>query len=67
MPANHEVSVAWQIVFTFLPIVNYWAFYRVRKLRKYVLYVVVPAMLLNIAVSAYLYDVSVRGLWTSET
>jgi hypothetical protein len=42
LPANHKVTVAWQIVFTFLPVVNFWAFYRIRKLRKYVLYVVLP-------------------------
>jgi len=35
-------------VFTFLPIVNFWAFYRIRKLRRYVLYVVVPSIVLGI-------------------
>lgn len=53
MPANHKVSVAWQIVFTFLPIVNLWAFYRIRKLRKYVLYVIVPSIMLSIANGVY--------------
>jgi hypothetical protein len=48
MPADHKVSVAWQIVFTFIPIVNLWAFYRIRKLRKYLLYVVVPAIVLSV-------------------
>jgi hypothetical protein len=67
MPANHKVSVAWQIVFTFLPIINYWAFYRIRKLQRYLLYIFVPAMTLNIIVVAYLYDVSVRGVWSSES
>jgi hypothetical protein len=39
MPANHRVSVVWQIVFAFIPIVDLWAFYRIRKLRKYLLFV----------------------------
>lgn len=46
MPADHKVRVAWQIVFTFLPIVNLWAFYRIRKLRKYLLFVFVPSIVL---------------------
>jgi hypothetical protein len=44
---NHKVSVAWQIVFTFIPIANFWAFYRIRKLRKYALYVIVPEIILT--------------------
>ena len=31
-----------------MPIVNFWAFYRIRKLRKHVLYVIVPVIILNI-------------------
>lgn len=53
MPANKKVSVGWQIVFTFLPVVNFWAFYRIRKLRKYVLYVIVPQIIVSIAIGAY--------------
>ena len=56
MPANHKVSVAWQIVFTFLPILNLWAFYRIRKLRKYGLYVVVPSLILSIALISYYFN-----------
>lgn len=52
MPASSKVSVAWQIVFTFLPIVNFWAFYRIRKLRKYVLYVIVPEIVVSIVILA---------------
>jgi hypothetical protein len=47
VPANHKVSVAWQIVFTFISIVNLWAFYRIRKLRKYLLYVFVPSLVIS--------------------
>jgi hypothetical protein len=57
MPANHKVSVGWQIVFTFIPIVNFWAFYRIRKLRKYVLYVVAPSIIVSLAYISYI------GLW----
>jgi len=49
---NQKVSVAWQIVFTFIPVVNFWAFYRIRKLRKYVLYILVPSLIVGIAYAA---------------
>src|SRR5687768_11519840 len=51
MPADDKVSVAWQIVFTFIPIVNLWAFYRIRRLRKYLLYVVVPVIVLSVLIT----------------
>ena len=53
MPANHKVSVGWQIVFTFLPIVNFWAFYRIRKLQKYFLYIIVPEIIVSAAYGWY--------------
>lgn len=55
MPATHKVSVTWQIVATFVPIANLWAFYRIRKLRRYVLYVVVPSIILSASLVAYYY------------
>jgi hypothetical protein len=58
MPANQRVSVAWQIVFTFIPILNIWAFYRVRKLRKYLLYVIVPEIAISAALGGYLFSIS---------
>jgi hypothetical protein len=54
LPANHKVSVAWQIVFTFIPILNLWAFYRIRKLRKYLLFVVVPSIIVSVLLLAYI-------------
>ena len=51
MPANQKVSVGWQIVASFIPIVNLWAFYRIRKLRKYLLYVIVPVITLSVLFS----------------
>jgi hypothetical protein len=53
MPADHRVSVAWQIVFTFIAILNLWAFYRIRKLRKYLLYVIAPALVFSAIQLAY--------------
>ena len=55
MPADHKDSVAWQIVFTFIPIVNLWAFYRIRKLRKYLLYVVMPAIVLSLLITEAIF------------
>ncbi|HEX7033592.1 MAG TPA: hypothetical protein VF172_11390 [Nitrososphaera sp.] len=54
MPANHKVSVGWQIVFTFIGILNLWAFYRIRKLRKYLLYVVAPSVVVSVVLVLYL-------------
>jgi len=51
MPADRRVSVAWQIVASFIPIVNLWAFYRIRKLQKYLLYVIVPVITLSVLFS----------------
>jgi hypothetical protein len=61
LPANHKVSVAWQIVFTFLPIVNLWAFYRIRRLTKYFLYVILPSIVFTIAISVGLFSWTLGG------
>lgn len=54
MPADHKVSVAWQIVFTFISILNLWAFYRIRKLQKYLLYIIVPQIVITIILTLLL-------------
>jgi len=41
-----------QIVFLFIPIVNLWAFYRIQKLTKFALYVLVPNIVVNIPLNA---------------
>jgi hypothetical protein len=56
MPADHKVSVAWQIVALFVPIANFWAFYRIRKLRKYLVYVYLPSIVISVALAAYYYS-----------
>jgi hypothetical protein len=42
-------------VFAFLPIIDLWAFYRIRKLRKYVLYVIVPQIAITTVYFWYIY------------
>lgn len=45
MPAKGPVSILWQIVFAlFIPIADIWAFYRIKKLRKAILYITFPSM-----------------------
>ena len=44
MPAKGPVSIIWQIIFTFIPILDLWAFYRIKKLRRFFLYVIVPGI-----------------------
>jgi hypothetical protein len=56
VPADHKVSVAWQIVATFIPIANFWAFYRIRKLRKYLAYVFVPSLVFSVATTVYYFS-----------
>ena len=45
MPANHKVNVAWQIFFIFIPVINFWAFYRIRRLDEYTFYIILPAVI----------------------
>ncbi len=48
MPAKGPVSVLWQIIFVvFIPILDLWAFYRIKKLKKYLLYVYVPQIVIG--------------------
>ncbi len=48
MVANKPVSIRWQIVFAFISILNFWAFYRIKKLRKAALYVFIPSSILQL-------------------
>jgi hypothetical protein len=52
------VSIGWQIVFTFITGLNFWAFYRIRKLRKYLLYIIVPEIVMTVVFMAYLSAIS---------
>ena len=54
MPARGKVSILWQIVFVvFIPILDLWAFYRIQKLRKYLLYVYVPQIAVGLIVVVF--------------
>ena len=47
MPAENKVSILWQIIFVlFVPVVGIWAFYRIKKLQKFILFVVLPSITL---------------------
>jgi len=47
--AKKRVSVAWQIVFSLISPLNIWAFYRIMKLRKFTLYVLVPSTIIIVS------------------
>jgi hypothetical protein len=66
LPADHKVSVAWQIVALFIPIANFWAFYRIRKLRKYVLYVILPSIVLSIVATYRVFSYLPRRFLPSD-
>jgi hypothetical protein len=50
MPAKGPVRIVWQIVFIFIPFVNLWAFYRIKKLRKFLLMVFIPEGVISLAI-----------------
>ncbi len=45
-PAKGEVDVRWQIVFSFIPGILIWSFYRVKKLRLFLATMVIPILAL---------------------
>jgi len=52
MLAKGPVSILWQIIFVvFVPFLDLWAFYRIKKLKKYLLYVFVPQLVIGIIVT----------------
>ena len=51
MPAKGPVKIIWQIIFTFIPILDLWAFYRIKKLRRYFLFVVIPILAIMIVMT----------------
>jgi len=56
VPAQKKVSVLWQIIFTYVPILDLWAFYRIKKLRKLVLYVMLPSVIFGFVIGVSLGD-----------
>jgi formate hydrogenlyase subunit 3/multisubunit Na+/H+ antiporter MnhD subunit len=65
MPAKGPVSLTWQTIFCFIPIMDIVAAYRIRKLRKYLLImIVVIAIPVSIVSSIFLptEDEGIEGL-----
>ena len=59
MPANGKVNIGWQIVFAIISPVNLWAFYRIKKLRLFMLYVIVPSIIISsIVVAGVFYEMN---------
>lgn len=57
MPAKGKVSILWQILFVvFVPILDLWAFYRIQKLRRYLLYVYVPQIAVAIVIVVFVVN-----------
>lgn len=54
MPADHKVDLIRQVFATLVPIINLWAFYQIRKLRKYLLYVFIPSIILATVFIGYI-------------
>ena len=51
MPAEGKVSLAWQIIMVLLiPIAGIWAFYRIKRLQKAFLYIMLPQIIMVVVV-----------------
>ncbi len=50
MVKQKSVSVAWQVVFMFIPFVSLWAFYRIQKLRLYLLLIIGSSIIAGIII-----------------
>ena len=55
-PAKGKVNVKWQIVFAYIPGVLIWSFYRIKKLRLFLIMMVVPLL-----VSIYIIPLTIVG------
>ena len=47
MIAKGRVSIGWQIVFAIISPINLWAFYRIKKLQLFALYVIAPSIVIS--------------------
>ena len=55
MPAKGPVSILWQILFVvFVPLLDLWAFYRIKKLQRYLLYVYPPQLIIGAIIVGYI-------------
>ena len=63
MPAEGRVSIIWQIIFVlFIPIADIWAFYRIKKLQKAILYLFIPAIALMAVMFVPIIMIAVEGV-----
>ena len=57
MPAKGKVSILWQILFVvFVPILDLWAFYRIQRLRRYLLFVYVPQIVVAMVIVVFVVN-----------
>jgi len=57
MPAKGKVSILWQILFVvFVPILDLWAFYRIQKLKKYLLFIYVPQIVVAMVIVVFVVN-----------
>lgn len=54
MLTKGPVSILWQIIFIFIPILDLYAFYRIKKLRKYFLFVIIPLLVITFGMTGVL-------------
>ncbi len=60
--ASGKVSIIWQMIFVaFIPIVGIWAFYRIQKLKKMILYLEIPTITLVIITDVVLISSGLAG------
>ena len=50
MPAKGPVKIVWQIIFIFIPILDLWAFYRIKKLRRFALMVWISEIIITMII-----------------
>ncbi len=59
MVSTKKVSVLWQIIFAaFIPFVGIWAVYRIQKLRKALLYIIIPEVSFIVIFVVYLHSIA---------
>ena len=57
MPAKGRVNIGWQIIFAIISPINIWAFYRIKKLQLFILYVIIPSLVISsIVIAGVLYE-----------
>jgi hypothetical protein len=55
MPSEGKVSLIWQIIMVlFIPIAGIWAFYRIKKLQKGILYLAIPESVLVVLLIVFM-------------